>query len=93
MGPNRERRRPVADSYAMEAASNMHSCVYRTGYDVSLPLGPEGYFHSLAKISPLDRNFFLTTKVGTGWLEVLLWSCGRSFSSTNNPVVWVTSTF
>lgn len=57
----------MADSYAMDAASSMHSCVYRSGYDVSLPLGPEGYFHSLAKISPLDRNFFLTTKVGAGY--------------------------
>eukprot|EP00752_Nemacystus_decipiens_P012930 g11444.t1 len=64
----RESRPEVADSYAMDASSNMHSCVYRTGYDVSLPLAPMVRFHNLAPIAPLDRTFFLTFK-GTVYLS------------------------
>ena len=53
----------MATSYAMDAASNMHSCLYRSGYDISLPLFPKRDFHELADIPPTDRKFFLTTKV------------------------------
>ncbi len=59
----REKRPEVAFSYAMDAASNMHSCVYRSGYDVSLPLAPEKHMRGLADIPPLGREFFLTMKV------------------------------
>eukprot|EP00903_Cladosiphon_okamuranus_P016255 g14993.t1 len=58
----RHHRPEVADSFAMDASSNMHSCVYRSGYDISLPLAPRKYFHALADIPPLDRRFFLTFK-------------------------------
>eukprot|EP00752_Nemacystus_decipiens_P012932 g11446.t1 len=51
----------------MDASSNMHSCVYRSGYDVSLPLAPKKYYPDTAKIAPLDRAFFLTFK-GTVYL-------------------------
>lgn len=47
----------------MDAASNMPPCMYRSGYDVSLPLAPKKTFHALAEIAPLDRAFFLTFKV------------------------------
>lgn len=60
---NRDHRPEIADSFAMDAASNAHSCFYRSGYDVSLPLGPENHYHSLAEIASLDRSFFLTFKV------------------------------
>ncbi len=59
----REYRRKVAQSYAMDAASNMHSCFYRSGYDFSLPLAPMKHLNSLAEIAPSKRAFFLTTKV------------------------------
>jgi len=56
-------RPEVAFSYAMDASSNLHSCLYRSGYDVSLPLAPERHIRGLAEIPPLERDFFLTTKV------------------------------
>lgn len=49
----------------MDASSNTHSCVYRSGYDVSVPLAPEKHYRDLAAIAPLDRAFFLTFKVCT----------------------------
>ncbi|CAN0370913.1 unnamed protein product [Pylaiella littoralis] len=58
----RDTRLPVAKSYAMEAASNMHSCFYRSGYDISVPLAPKEKFDSLSGILPWDRKFFVTTK-------------------------------
>ena len=59
----REGRRDVADSYAMDASSNMHACLYRSGYDVSLPLAPKRHTRTLAEVAPSERTFFLTTKV------------------------------
>lgn len=47
----------------MEAASNMHTCYYRAGYDISMPLVPKNVFHEMEAIAPLDREFFLTVKV------------------------------
>ncbi|CAN0320203.1 unnamed protein product, partial [Pylaiella littoralis] len=58
----RNLRHEVADSYAMEAASNMKTCFYRTGYDISVPLAPRNVYPSLAAIPSWDRQFFLTTK-------------------------------
>lgn len=58
----REGRPSVADSYAMDAASNMHSCLYRSGYDISVPLNPKKTSRDLAETAPLDRLFFLTLK-------------------------------
>ncbi|CAN0136402.1 unnamed protein product [Pylaiella littoralis] len=58
----RNKRLPVAKSYAMEAASNMHSCFYRSGYDISVPLAPKEKFDSLSGILPWDRKFVVTTK-------------------------------
>eukprot|EP00903_Cladosiphon_okamuranus_P016253 g14991.t1 len=58
----RESRPEVVDSFAMDASSNTHSCVYRSGYDISLPQAPKKYFHHLANTAPLDRDFFLTFK-------------------------------
>eukprot|EP00903_Cladosiphon_okamuranus_P016254 g14992.t1 len=58
----REYRPEVAESFAMDASSNTHSCVYRSGYDISLPQAPKKYFHHLANTAPLDRDFFLTFK-------------------------------
>eukprot|EP00752_Nemacystus_decipiens_P003214 g2975.t1 len=51
----REGRTSVADSYAMDAASNMHSCVYRSGYDVSLPLNPKKTSRDLAETEYCER--------------------------------------
>eukprot|EP00752_Nemacystus_decipiens_P012934 g11447.t2 len=58
----RNHRPAIADSYAMEASSNMHTCFYRMGYDISISLAPEHSFHDLDRIDPWDRKFFLTTK-------------------------------
>ncbi|CAN0315169.1 unnamed protein product [Pylaiella littoralis] len=58
----RDRRPEIADSYAMEAASNLRTCFYRAGYDISVPLSPKHVFPALAAIPPSDRQFFLTTK-------------------------------
>ncbi|CAM9976215.1 unnamed protein product, partial [Ectocarpus sp. 12 AP-2014] len=58
----RATRPEVAGSFAMEAATNMHTCFYRTGYDISVPLTPKKVFHDLANVSPWDRQYFLTTK-------------------------------
>ncbi|CAM9433541.1 unnamed protein product, partial [Ectocarpus sp. 8 AP-2014] len=60
----RASRPDVAGRYAMEAATNMHTCFYRTGYDISVPLAPRHVFHDLAKVAPWDRRFFLATTVG-----------------------------
>ncbi|CAN0206852.1 unnamed protein product, partial [Scytosiphon promiscuus] len=60
-------RPEIANSYAIEAASNMHTCFYRVGYDISVSLAPLRVFNSLADIAPSDRKFFLTTK-GTLYL-------------------------
>lgn len=59
----RDSRLAVVDSFAMEAASNMHTCFYRTGYDIAMPLAPKKVFHHLAEITPLEREYFLTFKV------------------------------
>lgn len=59
----RDTRVLVADSYAMEAATNAHTCFYRSGYDISIPLPPKHVFPKLATVSPWDREFLLTTKV------------------------------
>ncbi|CAN0080035.1 unnamed protein product, partial [Ectocarpus fasciculatus] len=61
-------RPDVAGSYAMEAATNMHTCFYRSGYDISVPLAPPSVFNHLADFAPWDRKFFLTTK-GTLYLS------------------------
>ena len=53
----------VADSYAMDAASSMHTCLYRSGYDISLPLNPRKTSRDLAEMAPLGRRFFLTLRV------------------------------
>ncbi|CAM9868803.1 unnamed protein product [Ectocarpus sp. 12 AP-2014] len=58
----RDLRPDVAGSYAMEAATNMHTCFYRSGYDISVPLAPKNAFNDLADFAPWDRNFFRTTK-------------------------------
>lgn len=62
---NREHRAAVSDSYAMEWASNTHSCYYRTGYDLSIPLFPRVLFPELAHIPPGDREYFVTFKVNS----------------------------
>eukprot|EP00904_Undaria_pinnatifida_P007033 jgi/Undpi1/345/HiC_scaffold_1.g00341.m1 len=56
------------ESFAMEAACNMHTCFYRTGYDIALPLAPRKVFDYLTGIAPLDREHFLTFK-GTLYLK------------------------
>lgn len=58
-----DRRPAVANSFAMEAASNMRTCYYRSGYDISLPLVPKKNFPGLADVLPGDRKYFLTIKV------------------------------
>lgn len=63
MTETRGSRPEIADSYAMEAASNMHTCFYRSGYDISVNLAPQRMYDNLANIAPYDRKFFLTTKV------------------------------
>lgn len=60
---NRDARPKVAGSYAMEAASNTHTCYYRTGYDMSIPLSPKHKFLEFSGVSPSDREFFVTVKV------------------------------
>lgn len=56
--------RPViSNSYAMEGASNQHTCYYRSEFDMSVPLPPNVVFPELAPVLPLDREYFLTFKV------------------------------
>ncbi|CBJ48874.1 Glycosyltransferase, family GT47 [Ectocarpus siliculosus] len=63
MSDNGRGSRPiVAGSYAMEAASNMQTCFYRSGFDISVPLHSKKAFNNLADVAAWDRNFFLTTK-------------------------------
>ncbi|CAN0259316.1 unnamed protein product, partial [Ascophyllum nodosum] len=59
---SRAERPEVARSYAMEAASNMHTCYYRSGYDMSLPLFPHTVFPEMEPIPPEDRRFLVTVK-------------------------------
>lgn len=48
---------------AMEAASNTHTCYYRPGFDMSVPLYPRESYLKLESIPPGEREFFLTVKV------------------------------
>lgn len=61
---NRAKRPFMTESKAMEAAGHMHSCYYRSGFDISAPLYPKAAYPHLAGIPPGDREFFLTVKVG-----------------------------
>lgn len=60
---HRDKRPGVANSLAMEGASNIRTCYYRSGYDMSVPLSPERLFLDLADIPATERRFFLTVKV------------------------------
>lgn len=53
----------MGNSYAMEAASNIRTCLYRSGYDISIPLSPKHVFSELSATPAADRRFFLTVKV------------------------------
>lgn len=53
----------MAASFAMEAAVNVRTCFYRSGYDISIPLAPRSLFPELATVHPLGRRFFLAFKV------------------------------
>lgn len=51
----------------MEAASNIKTCYYRSGYDVSIPLPPRHEATlELASLPPDERRFFLTIQVMSG---------------------------
>lgn len=53
-------------SLAMEAAVNVRTCFYRSGYDISVPLAPKSRFPKLATVHPSARRFFLAFKVRWG---------------------------
>lgn len=53
----------TANTYAMQIGSNLHTCFYRSGYDISAPLPPKALFSAFADTSPTDRKYFLTVKV------------------------------
>lgn len=55
----------------MEAASSQHTCYYRNGYDISIPLWPRIVFHDLQSALPQDRRYFLTFKVQVLFLPVV----------------------
>lgn len=64
VGVRRRTDRPaITDSMAMEAASNTHTCYYRRGFDMSVPLYPRETYLELEPIPPEEREFFLTVKV------------------------------
>lgn len=48
---------------AMEAASNVRTCMYRSGFDMSVPLSPEHLFPQFAEVPAIYRKYFLTVKV------------------------------
>lgn len=61
----RDRRHAVSSSYAMDAASNMRSCYYRSGFDFAVPLRHKWDFMSnFSSLAPWEREFFVTVKVG-----------------------------
>lgn len=49
---------------AMDAASNIRSCVYRSGFDFAVPLRHQHGFSNLTHVAPWHREYFLTMKVG-----------------------------
>ncbi|CAM9938156.1 unnamed protein product, partial [Scytosiphon promiscuus] len=57
------RGRPrIGNTYAMDWAFDHHTCHYRSGYDLSLPLMPKVLFPHLAAVPAIRRRFFLTFK-------------------------------
>ncbi|CAN0280507.1 unnamed protein product, partial [Hapterophycus canaliculatus] len=52
----------MGNTYAMDWAFDLHTCHYRSGYDLSLPLKPKVLFHKLADVPAIKRKFFLTFK-------------------------------
>ena len=49
----------------MDWAFDHHSCFYRSGFDLSLPLMPKVLFPEFAPTPATDRKYFLTFKVRT----------------------------
>ncbi|CAM9146099.1 unnamed protein product [Scytosiphon promiscuus] len=64
---SRNMRPSVGNSYAMEGGSNQHTCYYRSGYDISVPLAPRKLFPEFEKIPAANRKYLLTFK-GTLYL-------------------------
>lgn len=56
-------KRHIAESFAMDASSNMRSCFYRSGYDFAVPLRHQVGFGNITHVAPWHREFFLTVKV------------------------------
>lgn len=56
-------KRHLAESFAMDASSNMRSCFYRSGYDFAVPLRHQVGFGNLTYVAPWHREYFLTVKV------------------------------
>lgn len=61
--PIRDEKVVVAESLAMDASSNMHTCYYRSGYDFAVPLRHKVGYSSMSHIAPWHREYFLTVKV------------------------------
>ncbi|CAM9403601.1 unnamed protein product [Scytosiphon promiscuus] len=64
----RNKRSTVAGSMAMDAASNIRSCIYRSGFDFAVPLRHQQGFSNLTHVAPWHREYFLTMK-GTLYLS------------------------
>ena len=56
-------KRHLAQSFAMDASSNMRSCFYRSGYDFAVPLRHQVGFGNITHVAPWHREYFLTVKV------------------------------
>ena len=50
----------------MDWAFDHHTCFYRSGYDLSLPLKPKILFPQFASTPATNRKLFLTFKVRHG---------------------------
>lgn len=59
----RDLRTAVAESFAIDAASNARTCYYRSGYDFAVPLRHKWDFRNLTYVPPWEREYFLTVKV------------------------------
>lgn len=62
--PSALKHRPrISGTFAMDWAFDHHTCFYRSGYDLSLPLRPRVLFPHFVSTPATNRRFFLTFKV------------------------------
>lgn len=54
----------MARSFAIDVASNVRTCYYRSGYDFAIPLRHKwDLMEVYGDVPPWERDFFLTIKV------------------------------